>query len=184
MKALAQMGDRAHGIREFERCRQALLTLLDLLPSKETTATYSAIEIEPPRAASPTIFEAPAGIVSSEAAETASLVRLPLRWETEEQGDHAANPGYHPGHEPKSEPSIAVLLFHNLTGDPAYHFLADGLVEDLIEALSRVPNFFVISRLSTLALRSQDRHPCEIGNVLGFATFFQAVCGSSGTACD
>ena len=167
MKALAEMGDRAHAIREFERCRQALLTVLDLLPSKETTAIYEAIRIEPPRAASPTIFEAPAGIVSSEAVETASLVRLPLRWETEKQGDPAANPGYHPGREPKREPSIAVLPFHNLTGDPAYHFLAEGLVEDLIEALSRVPNFFVISRLSTLALRSQDRHPCEIGNMLG-----------------
>jgi hypothetical protein len=32
------MRDRAHAIREFERCRQALLTVLDLLPSKETTA--------------------------------------------------------------------------------------------------------------------------------------------------
>ena len=164
MTALAQMGDRAHAIREFERCRQALLAELDLPPSKETTAVYEAIRIESPRAASPTIFEAPAGFPSSESAETASLVRLPLRWE---QGDPAANPGYRPGREPKREPSIAVLPFHNLTGDPAYHFLAEGLVEDLIEALSRIPNFFVVSRLSTLALRSQDRHPCEIGNMLG-----------------
>ena len=64
-------------------------------------------------------------------------------------------------------PSIAVLPFRNLTGDPAHHFVAEGLVEDLIEALSRVPNFFVISRLSTLAFRDQDRHPREIGDVLG-----------------
>jgi adenylate cyclase len=60
-----------------------------------------------------------------------------------------------------------VLPFRNLTGDPAHYFVADGLVEDLIEALSRVPNFFVISRLSTLAFRDQDRHPREIGDVLG-----------------
>jgi len=60
-----------------------------------------------------------------------------------------------------------VLPFRNLTGDPAHDFVAEGLVEDLIEALSRVPNFFVISRLSTLAFRNQDRHPREIGNVLG-----------------
>jgi adenylate cyclase len=60
-----------------------------------------------------------------------------------------------------------VLPFRNLTGDPAHHFVAEGLVEDLIEALSRVPNFFVISRLSTLAFRNQDRHPREIGDVLG-----------------
>src|SRR5262245_6155845 len=37
MKAFAQMGDRAQAIREFERCRQALLNVLDLPPSKETT---------------------------------------------------------------------------------------------------------------------------------------------------
>jgi adenylate cyclase len=60
-----------------------------------------------------------------------------------------------------------VLPFRNLTGDPAHQFVAEGLVEDLIEALSRVPNFFVISRLSTLAFRNQDRHPREIGQALG-----------------
>ncbi len=60
-----------------------------------------------------------------------------------------------------------MLPFRNITGDPAHDFVAEGLVEDLIEALSRVPNFFVISRLSTLAFRNQDRHPREIGNVLG-----------------
>ena len=60
-----------------------------------------------------------------------------------------------------------MLPFRNLSGDPAHHFVAEGLVEDLIEALSRVPNFFVISRLSTLAFRDQDRPPREIGNVLG-----------------
>jgi adenylate cyclase len=56
---------------------------------------------------------------------------------------------------------------HNLTGDPGHHFVAEGLVEDLIEALSRVPTLFVISRLSTLAFRNQDRHPHDIGNILG-----------------
>ncbi len=60
-----------------------------------------------------------------------------------------------------------MLPFRNITGDPAHDFVAEGLVEDLIEALSRVPNFFVISRLSTLAFRNQDRHPREIGKVLG-----------------
>jgi TolB-like protein len=35
-----------------------------------------------------------------------------------------------------------VLPFHNLTGDPEHHFVAEGLVEDLIEALSRVFDSF------------------------------------------
>jgi TolB-like protein/DNA-binding SARP family transcriptional activator len=167
MKAFAQMGDRAQAIREFERCRQALLTVLDLPPSKETTAVYEAIRIESPEVASPEIFEGPAGIESSETAPAGSPSLSPARWKIEKQSDPVIARGHEPGPEPRREPSIAVLPFRNLTGDPAHDFVAEGLVEDLIEALSRVPNFFVISRLSTLAFRNQDRHPREIGNVLG-----------------
>jgi TolB-like protein/DNA-binding SARP family transcriptional activator len=167
MKAFAQMGDRAQAIREFERCRRVLLTVLDLPPSKETIAVYEAIRIESPQMASPAIFEGAAGVESNEAAEAGSLALSPVRWEIKKQDDPVAAPAYDPGREPRREPSIAVLPFRDLTGDPAHHFVAEGLVEDLIEALSRVPNFFVISRLSTLAFRNQDRHPREIGNVLG-----------------
>jgi TolB-like protein/DNA-binding SARP family transcriptional activator len=166
MKAFAQMGDRAQAIREFERCRQALVTVLDLPPSEETTAVYEAIRVESPKMASPSIFAGPAG---AEASETPAglLTTPPARWNVEKQSDPSAAHAYDPGHERRREPSIAVLPFRNITGDPAHDFVAEGLVEDLIEALSRVPNFFVISRLSTLAFRNQDRHPREIGNVLG-----------------
>jgi TolB-like protein len=166
MKAFAQMGDRAQAIREFERCRQALVTVLDLPPSEETTAVYEAIRVESPQMASPSIFAGPAGVEASET--PAGLPTTPpARWNVEKQSDPAADHGYDPGPERRREPSIAVLPFRNITGDPAHDFVAEGLVEDLIEALSRVPNFFVISRLSTLAFRNQDRHPREIGNVLG-----------------
>jgi TolB-like protein/DNA-binding SARP family transcriptional activator len=160
MKAFAQMGDRAQAIREFERCRQVLLTVLDLPPSKETAAVYEAIRIDSPQVASPVILEGPAGV---EPSGVRSLALSPVPWEIRKQSDPATAPAY----DPRREPSIAVLPFRNLTGDPAHHFVAEGLVEDLIEALSRVPNFFVISRLSTLAFRNQDRHPREIGDVLG-----------------
>jgi len=167
MKAFAQMGDRAQAIREFERCRQALSSVLDLPPSKETTAVYEAIRIGSPPMASPVMHEGPIGVESSETAAAGLLVPSPERWKIEKQSNSAAAPGYDPGSEPRREPSIAVLPFRNLTGDSTHDFVAEGLVEDLIEALSRVPNFFVISRLSTLAFRNQDRHPREIGNVLG-----------------
>ena len=160
MKAFAQMGDRAQAIREFERCRQVLLTVLDLPPSKETAAVYEAIRIESPQVASPVILEGPAGV---EPSGVRPLALSPVPWEIRKQSDPATAPAY----DPRREPSIAVLPFRNLTGDPAHHFVAEGLVEDLIEALSRVPNFLVISRLSTLAFRNQDRHPREIGDVLG-----------------
>jgi TolB-like protein/DNA-binding SARP family transcriptional activator len=167
MRAFAQMGDRAQAIREFERCRQALLTVLDLPPSRETTAVYEAIRGDSPQMAPPTIYDEPAGVELSETTAGASPAPSSVLWKIEKQSDPVIVPGRDPVPEPRREPSIAVLPFRNLTGDPAHDFVTEGLVEDLIEALSRVPNFFVISRLSTLAFRNQDRHPREIGNVLG-----------------
>jgi TolB-like protein/DNA-binding SARP family transcriptional activator len=167
MKAFAQLGDRAQAIREFERCRQVLLTVLDLPPSKETIAVYESIRTESPEAVSPAIFEGRVGVEPSAAAGTGSMVLSAVPWEVKKESHPPSAPGYDPGHQSSRAPSIAVLPFRNLTGDPAHHFVAEGLVEDLIEALSRVPNFFVISRLSTLAFRNQDRHPREIGEVLG-----------------
>jgi len=164
MKAFAQMGDRAQAVREFERCRQVLLSVLDLPPSKETIAVYEGIRTESPEVTSPVSFERPTDAESNQAG---SSMLPPVRWEIKEESRPAAparNVARQPG---RREPSIAVLPFRNLGGDPAHQFIAEGLVEDLIEALSRVPNFFVISRLSTLAFRNQDRHPREIGDVLG-----------------
>jgi TolB-like protein len=167
MRAFAQMGDRAQAIREFERCRQVLQRMLDLPPSKETVAVYEAIRIESTEMAYPLISHERMSGESSRNAEAGPLAVSPVRWEIKKQSEPAAASAHDPGQEPRHGPSIAVLPFRNLTGDPAHHFVAEGLVEDLIEALSRVPNFFVISRLSTLAFRDQDRHPREIGNVLG-----------------
>jgi TolB-like protein/DNA-binding SARP family transcriptional activator len=167
MKAFAQMGDRAQAIREFERCRQVLLSVLDLPPSKETIAVYEAVRTEAPQVASPAFLEGPAGVDAKEGPESRSLALSSIRREINQPNEPAAAPAHDPGREPRREPSIAVLPFRNLTGDPVHHFVAEGLVEDVIEALSRVPNFFVISRLSTLAFRNQDRHPREIGQVLG-----------------
>ena len=163
MKAFAQMGDRAQAIREFERCRQVLQRMLDLPPSKETVAVYEAVRVESADVSAPVISRERISELSKNASGLVTI--SPVRWEIKKQSDPAAPSAY--GLEPRHGPSIAVLPFRNLTGDSAHHFVAEGLVEDLIEALSRVPNFFVISRLSTLAFRDQDRHPREIGNVLG-----------------
>lgn len=167
MKAFAQMGDRGQAVREFERCRQVLERMLDLPPSKETVAVYEAIRVEAPELVSPAAPEEPPGQKAGEVWEVGSGALTPAGWEIRRQNEAAAAPTPPLGHDPKRGPSIAVLPFSNLSDDPAHHFVAEGLVEDLIEALSRVPNFFVISRLSTLAFRNQERHPREIGNVLG-----------------
>jgi adenylate cyclase len=65
------------------------------------------------------------------------------------------------GADAAKKPSIAVLPFANMSGDPEQEFFADGLTEDIITALSRFRELFVISRNSTFvykgkAVRIQD----------------------------
>ena len=45
------------------------------------------------------------------------------------------------------KPSIAVLPFTNMSGDPEQEFFADGIAEDIITTLSRYPSLFVIAQL-------------------------------------
>ena len=52
-------------------------------------------------------------------------------------------------------PSIAVLPFDNMSGDPEQEYFSDGLTEDIITRLSRFPRFFVIARNSTYQYKDQ-----------------------------
>ena len=53
------------------------------------------------------------------------------------------------------KPSIAVLPFANLNGDPEQEYFADGMVEEIITALSRMRWLFVIARNSSLRIRAR-----------------------------
>jgi TolB-like protein/class 3 adenylate cyclase/Flp pilus assembly protein TadD len=65
------------------------------------------------------------------------------------------------------KPSIAVLPFDNMSGDPAQAYFADGITEDLITDLSKVSGLFVIARNSTFAYKGKARDVREIGKALG-----------------
>ncbi|WP_201860217.1 adenylate/guanylate cyclase domain-containing protein [Microvirga soli] len=64
-------------------------------------------------------------------------------------------------------PSIAVLPFVNISKDPEQEYFADGIVEDIIAALSRFKSFFVIARNSTFAYKSRVVSVQQIGRELG-----------------
>jgi adenylate cyclase len=64
-------------------------------------------------------------------------------------------------------PSIAVLPFNSLSEDRNIELLADGLVEDVIALLARVPGFFVISRSSSFAFRNTTQNVRYVGRELG-----------------
>jgi TolB-like protein/DNA-binding SARP family transcriptional activator len=162
MMAFAQMGDRAQAVREYERSRRELHSLLDLTPAKETTALYDAIRLTSPRA--PAAVR-PAALQPIDDGARPGPPALDAGSDNTIGGNHPSGGVQTTGL--RDRPSIAVLPFDNLTGEGSNEQLCDGLAEDLIEALSRIPDFFVVSRLSTLAFKRQARLPREIGDVLG-----------------
>jgi adenylate cyclase len=66
-----------------------------------------------------------------------------------------------------SKPSIAVLPFENLSGDPEQEYFADGMVEEIITALSRMRWLFVIARNSSFAYKGRAVDVKRIGHELG-----------------
>src|SRR4029079_8509904 len=65
------------------------------------------------------------------------------------------------------KPSIAVLPFHNMSGDPEQEYFADGMVEDIITALSRFRSLFVIARNSSFAYKGKSVDVRLVGRELG-----------------
>jgi TolB-like protein len=65
------------------------------------------------------------------------------------------------------KPSIAVLPFNNLSGDPDQDFIGDGLTEDIITGLSRIRQFFVIARNSTFQFKGTSPDLRKVAKNLG-----------------
>src|SRR5262249_12241642 len=65
------------------------------------------------------------------------------------------------------KPSIAVLPFQNMSGDPEQEYFADGVVEEIITALSRFRQLFVIARNSTFTYKSRAVDVKQVGHELG-----------------
>jgi adenylate cyclase len=81
--------------------------------------------------------------------------------------------GPNPGDAPESapalpdEPSIAVLPFANMSGDPEQEYFADGMVEEITTALSRFRSLFVIARNSSFTFEGKAVDIKEVGRRLG-----------------
>src|SRR5262249_31961434 len=65
------------------------------------------------------------------------------------------------------KPSIAVLPFQNMSGDPEQEYFADGVVEDIITALSRFKSLFVIARNSSFTYKGKAVDIKQVGRELG-----------------
>jgi adenylate cyclase len=65
------------------------------------------------------------------------------------------------------KPSIAVLPFTNMSGDPEQEYFSDGIVEDIITDLSKITGLFVIARNSTFAYKGQRLNVADVCRELG-----------------
>ncbi|MEE9589343.1 MAG: adenylate/guanylate cyclase domain-containing protein, partial [Hyphomicrobiaceae bacterium] len=104
--------------------------------------------------------------------QTVKNVRDPLRiWRWSPGQVEASDAALRPlAGEPlvlPDKPSIAVMPFDNMSGDPEQEYFADGMAEDIITALSRMPWFFVIARNSSFTYKGHAVDVKQVARELG-----------------
>ena len=81
------------------------------------------------------------------------------------------------------KPSIAVLPFQNMTGDPEQEYFVDGMVEEITTAISRLPWLFVIARNSSFTYKGKAVDVKQVARELGCATCSRYRCARPATEC-
>ena len=92
--------------------------------------------------------------------------------------DIAAEPLVRPQSE--TGPSLTVLPFVDQSSGSAHEFLADGLTEDVVTALSKLRGFFVTDRNTTFALKGETANPSEVAKEMGVRYILSGNVRSSG----
>src|ERR1700722_7847176 len=77
-------------------------------------------------------------------------------------------------------PSIAVLPFLNLSGDPGNEYFCDGLAEELLSALTKIKPLFVVARASAFSFKGKDLDAREIGRRLNVDTILEGSVKQAG----
>jgi TolB-like protein/DNA-binding SARP family transcriptional activator/Tfp pilus assembly protein PilF len=157
IRALAVSGRRADALKHYEDLAALLKRELTVEPDPTTRAL--AAELRKPHTAPPG-SEAGSGPPSEpNAAAERDAVPLPL----------------------PDRPSIAVLPFANMSGDPEQEYFADGMVDDILSALSRVRWLFVIARQSSFAYKGRAVEVKRIARELGVRYVVEGSVRKSGS---
>ncbi len=90
-----------------------------------------------------------------------------VRMEGEDDGTGSTAARQTPALELPDKPSIAVLAFENMSGDPEQEYFSDGIAEDIITALSKFRWFFVIARNSSFTYKGKSVDVRQVGRELG-----------------
>src|SRR5205823_6673690 len=80
----------------------------------------------------------------------------------------------------ESKPSIAVLPFTNMSGDPEQEYFSDGITEDIITEISRFRNLAVIARNSSFAFKGAPVSIAKVGRELGVTYVLEGSVRRSG----
>jgi len=88
--------------------------------------------------------------------------------------------GFGPAHAGQPHNSIAVLPFTNLSGDPSRDYFSDGMSEELLNLLARVPGLNVASRTSSFAYKGRNVDIREVGKELGVETVLEGSVRQAG----
>ena len=151
MRLYHEIGNAAQALRQYVACEKALRKELGVEPEDATKELRRTILRS--RNASPSKADGEADparrdrLSRSISAEVASDAIVPA----------AA----------KDRPSVAVLPFANMSGDPGQDYFSDGITEDIITGLSRFSELFVIARNSSFAYKGKAVDARQIGRELG-----------------
>jgi adenylate cyclase len=80
------------------------------------------------------------------------------------------------------KPSLAVMPFQNMSGEPQHEYFADGMVEEIITALSRITWLFVIAHNSTFTYKSQAVDVKQVGRDLGVRYVLEGAVRKAGNS--
>lgn len=139
MTAYAGQGEIALALQQFDICKNLLEHELGVQPSHETQELKRHIKEGGHRQNS---------IITSPADPTQSIQVVK-------------------GHSTNVRPSLAVLPFQNIGDDPEQDYFADGVVEDIITALSRFKSFAVIARNSSFVYKGRKVDARQVASELG-----------------
>ncbi len=104
-----------------------------------------------------------------------------VRFATDEAGPKQPGPGAEERLAIPHKPSIAILPFSNMSGDPDQEFFSDGITEDIITALSKIRWFFVIARNTTFSYKGQPVDVKQVAEELGVRYVLEGSVRKAGT---
>jgi adenylate cyclase len=180
MEIQAELGRRGEGVAEGRRMRFRVgLNAGEIVEQDDGTVYGDGVNV----AARLQALAEPGGICVSEVVAAEARNKLAVRFESlgEQRVKNIAEPvrahrvalaGAEPARREASlplpaKPSIAVLPFANMSGDPEQEYFSDGITEDMITALSRIRWLFVIARNSSFTYKGKHVDVKQIGRELG-----------------